>query len=171
MYNASLCLFFVKCYSEYNVSGRVSVVALVLSRPLKRECGHTVTLGELGWGIHNYWMGVHCIWVGWVPHTTTHGVSLFYAESTAGGCATWRGSPQVAANTSPGFTKCFPRFWSPSTRFLGFPHFYSWIWASGATLCLYLWDKGVGVRPNANGFIKTDPADDAFPVYNQTASN
>ena len=31
-------------------------------------------------------MGVRCVWVGWVLHTTTHGVSLFYAESTAGGC-------------------------------------------------------------------------------------
>ena len=33
--------------------------------------------------------------------------------------------------------QCFPRFWStsyPESRFLCFPHFYFWIWSSGATL-------------------------------------
>ena len=55
--------------------------------------------------------------------------------------------------------QCFPRFWSTSSR-VSFPLFSTFLF-----LDLVIWghssDTGVGVRPNANGFIKSDPADDA----------
>ena len=103
---------------------------------------------------------------GWGTHTVTTVYHCFMQRALQEGVPTWRGSPQVVANTrlSPWLHQMFSTFLVNVilARFVCFPHGYFWIWASVATLRrLYLWDKGVGVGPNANGFIKTDLADDA----------
>ena len=41
------------------------------------------------------------------PYYYTRCITVLCREHCRRVCATWRGSPQVAANTSPGFTKCF----------------------------------------------------------------
>ena len=117
-----------------------------------------------GWGTQLHTRLQQCITVYTVTHTV---YQCFMQRALQEGVATWRGSPQVAANTrlSPRLHQMFSTLlvsMSSPSRFLCFPHFYFWIWASRPTLrSLYLRDKGVGVGPNANGFIKTDPADDA----------
>ena len=102
-----------------------------------------------------------CLCSGWVRTTTVTVYHCFMQRALQEGVGHLEGFAAGASkhNLASPDVYHFSGQRHPESRFLCFPLVYFWIWSSGATL--RLWDKGVGVRPNANGFIKSDPADDA----------
>ena len=91
-----------------------------------------------GWGTQLHTQLQQCITVYTVTHTV---YQCFMQRALQEGVATWRDSPQVAANTrlSPRLHQMFSTLlvsMSSPSRFLCFPHFYFWIWASRPTLYL-----------------------------------
>ena len=116
-----------------------------------------------GWGTQLHTQLQQCITVYTVTHTV---YQCFMQRALQEGVATWRDSPQVAANTrlSPRLHQMFSTL-LVNVIPVSFPLFSTFLFLdlgiSAHSLPLYLRDKGVGVGPNANGFIKRDPADDA----------
>ena len=101
----------------------------------EKKCGHTVTLVVLWWGTQLLDRSTVCL--GFQQCITV--LCRAHCRRVLG---TWRGSPQVppTANTSLPSPRLPPNVFHisgqrhPESRFLCFPHFYFWIWSSGATL-------------------------------------